>query len=293
MTLLSNVQDVCLELGLQSPVAVVSATDTTTKQVLALMNRVGRMLSTETDWQALAKEHRFQTVYYEYTGDVTAGSTTVSNLSSVVGLSTDFMVSGAGIPDDHSITAVGATDITLSVPATATGTGVALTFGKVKYSMPADYDRIINNTSYQATTWSLEGPRSAQEWQALKNWGSSSQLYSFRILGNKFAIWPMPSTAETLGFEYVSKYWAVSAAGVAKEKFTADDDTSYFPESLLILGAKLKFFEAKGFDTTTLLSDFVREYSKYKGSEAGAKTICLNKREQVAIPSVPDTGYGA
>lgn len=291
MTLLSNVQDVCLELGLPSPVAVATSTDNTNKQLLALMNRVGDMLYTEDDWQVLAKEHRFQTVYYQYTGDTTAGSATISNLSSVVGLSTDFMCSGTGIPTDNAITSVGASSVVLNVPATETATGSTFTFGRVKYAMPADFGRIVNNTHYQ-DLWVVTGPRSPQEWQAIKT-GEGGTFMSFRILGDKFAVWPMPTSAVSVGFEYVSKYWAVSAAGAAKEKFTADDDTSLYPSNLLVLGTKLKFFEVKGFDTTTLLSDFAREVSKYKGSNAGAQKLNMGKKEFYPTPSVPDTGYGA
>ena len=63
-TLLSNVQDVCLELGLPAPNAVASSTDQQILQIQGLMNRVGDTLSTERDWQVLAAEYRFTTVYY-------------------------------------------------------------------------------------------------------------------------------------------------------------------------------------------------------------------------------------
>lgn len=291
MTLLSNVQDVCLELGLTSPNAVISSTDQTNKQLLALMNRVGDMLYTEADWQVLSKEHRFETVCYQYTGDTTAGSSTISNLSSVVGLSTDFMCSGTGIPTDNAISSVGASSVVLNVEATETATGSTFTFGQVKYAMPADFGRIVNDTQYQ-DLWVVTGPRSPQEWQAIKT-GEGGTFMSFRILGDKFAVWPMPTSALSVGFEYISKYWAVSSASVAKEKFTADDDTSLFPANLLILGTKLKFFEVKGFDTTTLLSDFAREVSKYKGANSGAQKLNMARQAVYPTPSVPDTGYGA
>ena len=157
--------------------------------------------------------------------------------------------------------------------------------------MPADFGRIVNKTQYQ-DLWIMSGPRSPQDWQAIKT-GTGGTFMSFRIIGDKFAVWPMPTSALSGGVEYVSKYWAVSVASVAKVKFTADDDTSLFPENLLILGTKLKFFEVKGFDTTTLLSDFARELSKYKGSEAGAKTLNMARQVVYPTPSVPDTGFGA
>lgn len=290
-TLISNMKDVCLELGLPVPNAVTSSTDSTTLQLLALMNRLGVMLATEGDWQALAKEHRFSTVFYSYTGDTTAGSATITNLSSVVGLSTDFMASGSGIPADNSIVSVGADSVILNVAATETATGTTFIFGQVKYAMPADFGRIVNKTQYSGG-WSVTGPDTPQDWQALKT-GAGSAFMRFRIMGDKFSVWPMPTASVVVGFEYVSKFWAVSAAGVAKEKFSADTDTSLYPDSLLVLGTKLKFFEVKGFDTTTLFSDFARELSKFKGSESGADTLSLCQGHGEAVPRIPDTGYGA
>ena len=87
--LLQNVQDALTELGLARPSIVASSSGRTEQQMLALFNRIGDQLYTEADWQFLFSEYRFQTVVYTYTGTTTAGSTTISGLSSVVGLSTD------------------------------------------------------------------------------------------------------------------------------------------------------------------------------------------------------------
>ena len=61
-TLLSNIQDVCLELGLVVPNAVATSSDPQVLQLMALMNRTGDTLSTDRDWQTLAAEYRFETV---------------------------------------------------------------------------------------------------------------------------------------------------------------------------------------------------------------------------------------
>lgn len=296
-TLLTNIQDVCLELGLPVPQAVVSSTDQTTLQLLALMNRVGDMLSTEKDWQVLYGEYRFQTVYYTYTGDTTLGSTTISNLSSVAGLSTDFMVIGNGVMQDSVVTAVGADSATISIPATATATGQTFTFGQVKYAMPSDFGRMVDKTQYnKSNRWAVIGPKDAQEWQWLKSaYISTGPRMRFRMTGNKFTVWPMPSAAVTLGFEYVTNTWAQSSAGVGKTKFTADDDVSLFPDRLMVLGTKLKFYEIKGFDTTTLTADFVRELEKFKAMEAGSDTISLAPKYPSVLltqNNLPDTGFG-
>ena len=295
--LLTNIQNVCLELGLPMPNAVASSTDTTTLQMLALMNRVGIMLSTERDWNALAAEARFQTVFYTYTGTVTAGSNSITGLSSVVGLSTDFMASGAGIAADSMLTAVGSTSATMSEPAATSGT-VSITFGQVRYAMPSDYARMVDKTQFnKSNRWPIFGPKDAQEWQLIKSsWlGVGSPFTRFRIMAGKFNISPMPTTVVTLGYEYISNAWALSAAGAGQTSLVADIDTSLFPGQVLILGTKLKFFEVKGFDTTALFNDFTRELEKYKGVEAASDTLSMAPPrfdQLITIANLPDTGFG-
>jgi hypothetical protein len=296
-TLLQNIQSVCVELGLPSPSAVASNSDETVTQLLALMNRIGDSMSTENDWQFLSREYRFQTVFKSYTGTVTSGSQTISALSSVVGLSTDFMVTGTGISQDTFVTAVGTTTATINIPADNSAVGATLTFGQAEYDMPADYDRIVNKTQYnKSDNWALLGPKDPQEWQWLKaSYAATGPRIRWRIQGNQFVIWPAPSAVETMGFEYQSGYWAKDSTGVAKAKLTADSDTSYFPDRLLILGTKLKYWEIKGFDTTNLSADFSRELLKFKGANAGADTLSLAPRYPDLLLSqanLPDTGYG-
>jgi len=296
-TLLQNIQDVYAEIGLPTPTAVASSSDAQVLQAQALLNRVGDTLSTERDWQVLASEYRFTTVYYTYTGNVTAGSTTISGLSSVVGLSTDFMASGEGIMQDSIITSVGPTSVEMSMPATATATGITITFGQIKYSMPSDYARMVDKTQYnKSNRWSVIGPKDAQEWQWLKaSYVTTGPRMRFRMMGDKFTIWPMPSATVVLGFEYVSNAWVVSNSGQLKTKATADDDTFRFPDRLLILGTKLKLFEIKGFDSTSVLQDYVRELEKWKASESGADTLSLSPKYPNLLltqNNLPDTGFG-
>ena len=295
--LLTDVQDVCLELGLPIPNAVATSTDPQILQIQALVNRVGDTLATERDWQVLASEYRFETVYYQYTGDVTAGSTTITNLSSVVGLSTDFMASGTGIQQDSFLLSIGTTTAEMTIPSTQTATGITITFGQCKYDMPSDYARMVDKTQYnKSNRWSIIGPKDAQEWQWLKaSYVTTGPRMRFRIMGNKFTLWPMPTAVLVLGFEYVSNAWVEAADGTLKTKMTADSDTSRFPDRLIILGAKLKLFEIKGFDTTSVLQDYTRELDKWKASESGADTLSLAPRYPNLLltqNNLPDTGYG-
>jgi hypothetical protein len=296
-TLLQNVQDVCLELGLPVPVTVSSTTDETVRQLQALLNRVGDTLTTENNWQALAKEFRFSTVSYTYVGTVTEGSQVIQNMSSVANLDTEFQVTGNGILQDTFVTGINGNQVTINIPGTGSYQNTELTFGQVMYDMPSDYQRSVNKTQYNKTNrWSVIGPKSAQEWQWIKaSYITTGPRMRYRIMGDKFTIWPMATTQVTLGFEYQSNAWVEGSDGTPKQKATSDTDTFLFPDRLLVLGTKLKYFEIKGFDTTTLFADYQRELSKFKAQDAGADTLSMAPRYPNILltqNNLPDTGFG-
>ena len=115
------------------------------------------------------------------------------------------------------------------------------------------------------------------------------------MLFRSFTLWPMPTDVLVMGFEYVSNAWVVGADGTLKTSATNDSDTFRFPDRLLVLGTKLKLFEIKGFDTTALIQDYIRELDKWKAAESGADTLSLSPRYPNLLltqNNIPDTGYG-
>jgi hypothetical protein len=296
-TFLENMQSVCAELGLPVPSVITGNTDDMVVQMTALMNRVGTTLTTENNWQALIKEYRFQTVYYQYTGNVALNALQLTGMSSITGLTSDFMVMGNGVMQDTFVTSAAGSTVNININATGAYTGATYTFGQVNYAMPSDFQRMVNKTQYnKSNRWSVIGPKDAQEWQWLKaSYVTTGPRMRFRIAGNKFVIWPMPTAQVILGFEYQSGSWAASASGTPQQKLINDTDTSLFPDYLLILGTKLKYFQIKGFDTTDLKADYYRELSKFKAQDAGADTLSLAPRYPNILltqNNLPDTGFG-
>ena len=296
-TFLENMQSVCAELGLPVPSVITGNTDDMVVQMTALMNRVGTTLTTENNWQALIKEYRFQTVYYQYTGNVALNALQLTGMSSITGLTSDFMVMGNGIMQDTFVTSASGSTVNININATGAYTGATYTFGQVNYAMPSDFQRMVNKTQYnKSNRWSVIGPKDAQEWQWLKaSYVTTGPRMRFRIAGNKFVIWPMPTAQVILGFEYQSGSWAASASGTPQQKLINDTDTSLFPDYLMILGTKLKYFQIKGFDTTELKADYYRELSKFKAQDAGADTLSLApKYPNILLTqnNLPDTGFG-
>lgn len=258
-TMLQLVQQATGEMGLAVPTAVASSTASDTVQQLALLNAVGYELKSKYQWQALNKAYIFTVSTASITGDTVLGTSNITNASSISGLDTTYQISGTGINQATYIASApsGAT-IPLSQPATVTATGSTFTLTKVKYSMPSDYDRIIDGTQWDKSKhWKMLGPETAQQWEWLiSGYISTGPRVRFRIFGGYFQIWPALGTNEVLGFEYVSNGWAADSGGTAKTSFTADTDTCIYPDRLMVLGLKLKYFSIKGFDTTDLRRDY-------------------------------------
>ena len=103
------------------------------------------------------------------------------------------------------------------------------------------------------------------------------------------------STAEYLGFEYRSKGWAQAADGTVKNSFTADTDTCIYPDRLMVNATKLKYFEAKGFDTTAMMRNYLTELEAAKALDMSSANLSLAPRPGTVLigyDNIPDSGYG-
>jgi len=78
---------------------------------------------------------------FNTTGNTTSGSYTVSGIASMANITVGMGVTGTGIDQFVTVTAVnvGGSSVTLSRPATATGTGVALSFSFNSVQVPDAY----------------------------------------------------------------------------------------------------------------------------------------------------------
>jgi len=141
------------------------------------------------------------------------------------------------------------------------------------------------------------GPEDAQQWQWLKSgYISTGPRVRWRIYGEYFNIWPIMNTQEYLGYEYRSKGWAESSTGVVKNSFTADTDTTFLDDTIMVLATKLKFFQIKGFDVTSLQQDYERYLSVAKANDKGSATLSFApypSKVLIGYANIPDTGYGS
>ncbi len=273
-TMLQLVQQATAEMGLAVPTAVASSTNTDTIQQLALLNAVGYEVQRKHPWQAMNVAYIFQVQVSTITANTTLNSSNLTNCSSIVGIDSTYQISGLGINQACYVTGTpSGSTIAMTQPATSANTGATYTLTKVKYAMPAGFDRQIDCTHWDKSKhWQMLGPETPQQWEwLLSGYISTGPRIRYRIFGNLFQIWPAVGVNEVLGFEYVSSYWANNAT---QGSFIADTDTCIFPDRLMVLGLKHKYFQVKGFGDI-YKADYEDELSEAKANDSGSPTLSM------------------
>jgi hypothetical protein len=296
-TMVELIQECTKELGIPTPSSVAGNNSQDVVQLLALMNAGGYELLRRADWRELTRQYTFYTEATTATGNWVNGVAAITGLASTAGLDTTYQVQGVGIPNATYVTSVGPTSVTLNYQVTETVVGGQVIFQKVKYGLPADYVSTVNRTHWdKSKRWEMLGPESPQQWEwLLSGYISTGPRIRWRLLGKYFQIWPGMNGGELLGFEYRSKAWAEAADGTPKNSFTADDDTCIYPDRLMVLGTKLKYFEAKGFDTTALYRDYLMEFETAVAQDTAAANLSFAPRPGTVLigyDNIPDSGYG-
>lgn len=290
LTLLEITQAACSELGLNAPNTVVASQDLQVKQFLALLNRDGIELYKSRDWTFLQGEHIVNLATpLSITGDVVAASTTISNVSSVAGISpaSAFMLSGNGIPTAQRLVSAAATTIECVMENTVTGTGVALTVMQDTYELPSNFDHYISNTWWDRTNhWMLIGPQSPQfdQWQrsGIVTTGPRRRWRQIGIQPQVFRLWPPPTTSDVpaaLVFEYVNDGWVLHANGTFGKRFTADTDTVLLDDDAMILGAKWRFLQSKEFTYGAQQQEYLDYVKREQARDGGMPDLALNRRK--------------
>ena len=298
-TMLQLVTQVTNELGVPTPTSVAGNPNQDVVQILALMNATGYELLRKADWRELTKPYSFFTDYTTTTGTYSTSSRVITGIPSTTGLDTTYMVVGTGFPNATFIESVdSSTQVTTTNFSTSNVTNGTVYFQKVKYDFPSDYDSIVPRTQWDKSKhWEMLGPESAQQWEwLLSGFISTGPRIRWRLFGNYFQIWPGYSNAEFLGYEYRSKGWATASNGTVKNSFTADSDTCIYPDRLMVLSTKLKYFQAKGFDTTALYRDYITEFETSVAQDTSAANLSFAPRPGAVLigwDNIPDSGYGS
>jgi hypothetical protein len=312
VTLLSICQSVAADIPVAVPTIIVGSDDTTAQLLLAQAQREGKALARRPSlgWVAQITEYAFTTSALTTTGNVVSGNLTISGLASVSGVAAGWTANGNGLVSNSRIASVGVSSIVLAAGFTPTSsaTGTQLVLSQGDYDLPSDFNRMVDSTLWDRSRfWQMRGAMSPQEWQLYKSSpiGRASIQRRWRIripsgsgagTPTKFSIDPVPTdNGSLLVYEYVSKNWCQSAAGVGQVAWAADTDTGILDEYLIELGVKWRMLERLGMDYTAAYAEYTQEVDKAVGSDGGAAVIDMTPSAGTYLlnwTNVPESGYG-
>ena len=121
--------------------------------------------------------------------------------------------------------------------------------GQAGYNLPSDFDRMIDNTFWNASqNWAMIGGLTPESWRVLKNSliTQAETVEYYRIRGNQIIIHRTPSVVENYVFEYISKNIVKSASNVAQSEFLADTDNTVIDEYLIRLDTTWRWLKNNG-----------------------------------------------
>ena len=186
-----------------------------------------------------------------------------------------------------------------------TGNCTVVTEGSVSIMvqpLPSDWSYFLDQTQWDRTNhWPLLGPKTAQEWQWLKGGLlSSGPRIRYRVVGGNLELFPgaFPPAQpySDIAMEYVADTWLKSTATTNTFYPLVQDDTDLILFDPWVISAylKLKYWEAKGLDTTAYAKDFVAVWEARIGKNKGAPVLTLAPRARsmlIGINNIPDGSW--
>lgn len=172
-----------------------------------------------------------------------------------------------------------------------------------EYPLPVDFAKILTMTPWnRSQTLQLVGPFTPGEWQQLKSGLRTGTVYtSYRMQRSQstptkiFEVDPVPSSVQTLFFEYLSSHWAVDESGTnTSDTLTNDTDESLIDPLIVEMGAIWRFKMAKGEDYSADLAEYEIRRNESFGREFGPRILSITD-SQIVGPfdgTVPETGIG-
>lgn len=288
-TLLQIAQAVVNELGLPSLGSVVGNANTTARQILALANRAGDEIYQAHPWivsqaQAIVEIGTPITT----TGDITAGSGTISNIPSTAGIvAGSWAVSGNGLQQSTRVLeVVDATTIEVDMYATETMVGADLIFAQDTYNVPEEFKWFANRTMWDRTNhWELIGPMSPQadQWErsGIVTIGPRRRWRQIGSEPTNWRLWPPPTATGTypgtMVFEYNSKFWARTTLGVGIPQFVADTDYPAIDAQAIILAVKWRLWQIKGFEYGAMQAESNDYVARLMARDGGSPDLSLGR----------------
>lgn len=160
------------------------------------------------------------------------------------------------------------------------------------YDLPADFDRFVNETFWNATRMcQVEGPMTPIEWRTLKNStiGGGASFDFCRIRAGQVLIFPTPATGVNYIYEYISNLIVLSSADVGQTTWLADTDVAAIDEYILRLDATWRLLKMQGraFATDELLANnAIAERVRVTGGRKPIRHTSKRMYRRVGYPSI-------
>ena len=171
--------------------------------------------------------------------------------------------------------------------------------GQATYDHPSDFGRMLNRTLWSSSSaLPTAGPVSPAGWQRLVSGiGTIGPFSMYRIVGNQIEFLPVPGEdGLVFNYQYISNTPIESylTPGTFTSLIVHDEDSPLFDYWLLVKLLKLKMWQAKGLDTSSLVNDFARLMDAFTGQDHGAPVLSLTARPRSHLLSnfnVPDGSW--
>lgn len=172
------------------------------------------------------------------------------------------------------------------------------------YDLPTDFAYIIDQTGWSplegGSGLPLGGPLSEQDWAYLvnTNLAASTVYVSFKLSQGQFQVLPQPPPdGIELNFRYISRWWVAVTGSTtgSKSSVTANSDVVLFEPILIKKFLKLRFLEAKGFDTTAAVAQFLNMFNNWTGKDIAAPVLNLARMRifpYLGYRNIPESRYG-
>jgi hypothetical protein len=161
----------------------------------------------------------------------------------------------------------------LQITALFTQTGVE-DQGSMDTLAPSGFKWMLQDTFWDRTQrLPVYGPKTEQEWQALKGMPMTGPYLQYRIVGGHLLLNGALIAGHQMAFEYASDWSVLSASSAAKQWFTADTDTCMFPDGLLLSGLNWRWRLEKGLPYAQQFNEYETKVADFKGRDATKPTI--------------------
>ena len=171
------------------------------------------------------------------------------------------------------------------------------------YDLPDDFNYMIDQTGWdRKNRVAVAGPLSPQDWTYLagRDLVSQSIYVSFRQWEGKLYLFPQPPPVDMrITFEYSSRGWLQDPADPEnrRDKIGSNADVCLLPALLVTKFLKLKFLQAKGFDSAGAALEFDNLLGQMMGRDTGAPILNADRNSRgfpylSSCRNLGDSGYG-